>query len=146
MLEQLLALIERGVIALETIAANGTTTIKAPGADKKYKEDDKPVKKAKKEEPEDEPEEKPAKKSKKEEPEEEPAKKPRGKKKADPTAEARERIAKNALIISGGDDDDASDDFDDLLEEYEVKSVDKLDDEDVEDFDADLQDIVDKYF
>ena len=168
MFEQILNLITRGVVALETIAAhyqpagaavdpkaNGTKTSRGKA-------------KQEVEEPEDdEPEEKPAKpaargksttskvktKTVAEDEEDEPAPKSkakptaRGKKKAEPdTDELRDEIGQFAAIISGGDDDDASDEFADLLEDFEIKSVGKLDDEDVAEFHADLKEIVEKYF
>nr|DAF54281.1 MAG TPA: hypothetical protein [Siphoviridae sp. ctFRY1] len=163
MFEQILNLITRGVVALETIAKHYETQGAAVG-----KQEDKKPSKAKKEEAKDEDEEqedkKPAKKStakgkaKKEvveddddedEPEEKPAKgkgKGKAKKDADPLKEMRDEIAQYAAIIAGGDDDDANDEFDDLLESYEIKSVAKLDDEDVEDFHHDLKEIVETYF
>ena len=164
MFEQILNLITRGVVALETIAAhyqpagaavdpkaNGTKTTRGKA-------------KQEAEEPEDdEPEEKPAKpaargksttskaKTVAEDEEDEPKSKAkpaaRGKKKAEPdTDELRDEIGQFAAIISGGDDDDASDEFADLLEDFEIKSVGKLDDEDVEEFHGELKEIVEKYF
>lgn len=162
MFEQIVNLITRGVVALETIAKHYETVGAAVG-----KQEDKKPSKAKKEEAKDEDEEqedkKPAKKSaakgkaKKEvvedddedEPEEKPAKgkgKGKAKKDADPLKEMRDEIAQYAAIIAGGDDDDANDEFDDLLESYEIKSVAKLDDEDVEYFHHDLKEIVETYF
>lgn len=138
MFEQILNLITRGVVALETIAKHYETVGAAVG-----KQEDKKPSKAKKEVVEDEDDdgedEKPAKSKKA------PAK-GKGKKDADPLAEMRDEIKQYAAIIAGGDDDDANDEFDDLLEAFEIKSIAKLEDDDVEDFHKDLKEIVETYF
>ncbi|UHS64801.1 hypothetical protein P9600_gp20 [Escherichia phage vB_EcoD_Opt212] len=167
MFEQIVNLITRGVVALETIAKHYETVGAAVG-----KQEDKKPSKAKKEVVEDDDDEaedeKPAKskktpakcKAKKEVVEdddddaedEKPAKskkapaKGKGKKDADPLAEMRDEIKQYAAIIAGGDDDDANDEFDDLLEAFEIKSIAKLEDDDVEDFHKDLKEIVETYF
>lgn len=163
MFEQIVNLITRGVVALETIAKHYETVGAAVG-----KQEDKKPSKAKKEvvEDDDAEDEAPAKakkapakgKAKKEvvedednEAEEEaPAKskkaKGKGKKEADPLAEMRDEIKQYAAIIAGGDDDDANDEFDDLLDAFEIKSIAKLADDDVEDFHKDLKEIVETYF
>lgn len=74
------------------------------------------------------------------------AKNGKGKKDADPLAEMRDEIKQYAAIIAGGDDDDANDEFDDLLESFEIKSIAKLEDDDVEDFHTELKEIVETYF
>lgn len=163
MFEQIVNLITRGVVALETIAKHYETVGAAVGKqdDKKPSkakkevvedgddeaEDEKPAKakkapakgKAKKEVVEDAEDEKPAKSKKA------PAK-GKGKKDADPLAEMRDEIKQYAAIIAGGDDDDANDEFDDLLESFEIKSIAKLEDDDVEDFHTELKEIVETYF
>lgn len=163
MFEQIVNLITRGVVALETIAKHYETVGAAVGT-----QEDKKPSKAKKEvvEEDDAEDEAPAKskkapakgKAKKEvvededdEAEEEaPAKskkaKGKGKKEADPLAEMRDEIKQYAAIIAGGDDDDANDEFDDLLDAFEIKSIAKLEDDDVEDFHKDLKEIVETYF
>ena len=162
MFEQIVNLITRGVVALETIAKHYETVGAAVG-----KQEDKKPSKAKKEvvEDDDAEDEAPAKskkapakgKAKKEVveddddgDEEAPAKskkaKGKGKKDADPLAEMRDEIKQYAAIIAGGDDDDANDEFDDLLEAFEIKSIAKLEDDDVEDFHKDLKEIVETYF
>lgn len=174
MFEQIVNLITRGVVALETIAKHYETVGAAVG-----KQEDKKPSKAKPEteveddDDQDEVEDTPkAKKgaaketrskgkAKKEVVEEDddddaddvkPAKgkkapaKGKGKKDADPLAEMRDEIKQYAAIIAGGDDDDANDEFDDLLESFEIKSIAKLEDEDVEDFHKDLKEIVETYF
>lgn len=146
MFEQIVNLITRGVVALETIAKHYETVGAAVG-----KQEDKKPSKAKKEVVEDDDDEaedeKPAKSKKA------PAK---GKAKkevveddeddADPLAEMRDEIKQYAAIIAGGDDDDANDEFDDLLESFEIKSIAKLEDDDVEDFHTELKEIVETYF
>lgn len=162
MFEQIVNLITRGVVALETIAKHYETVGAAVG-----KQEDKKPSKAKKEvvEEADAEDEAPAKskkapakgKAKKEvvedddeDEEDAPSKskkaKGKGKKEADPLAEMRDEIKQYAAIIAGGDDDDANDEFDDLLESYEIKSIAKLEDDDVEDFHKDLKEIVETYF
>ncbi|CAE6408052.1 hypothetical protein vsip_49 [Escherichia phage vB_Eco_CS16] len=163
MFEQIVNLITRGVVALEVIAKHYETVGAAVG-----KQDDKKPSKAKKEVVEDgddeAEDEKPAKakkapakgKAKKEvvedddDEDEKPAKakkaKGKGKKDADPLAEMRDEIKQYAAIIAGGDDDDANDEFDDLLESFEIKSIAKLEDDDVEDFHTELKEIVETYF
>lgn len=129
MFEQIVNLITRGVVALETIAKHYETVGAAVG-----KQEDKKPSKAKKEvvEDDDDEDEKPA--------------KGKGKKDADPLAEMRDEIKQYAAIIAGGDDDDANDEFDDLLESFEIKSIAKLEDDDVEDFHKELKEIVETYF
>lgn len=134
MFEQIVNLITRGVVALETIAKHYETDGAAVG-----KQEDKKPSKAKKEDDEDAEDEKPAKAKKA------PAK-GKGKKDADPLAEMRDEIKQYAAIIAGGGDDDANDEFDDLLESFEIKSIAKLEDDDVEDFHTELKEIVETYF
>lgn len=163
MFEQIVNLITRGVVALETIAKHYETVGAAVG-----KQEDKKPSKAKKEvvEDDDAEDEAPAKtkkapakgNAKKEVVEDDddddmkPAKgkkapaKGKGKKDADPLAEMRDEIKQYAAIIAGGDDDDANDEFDDLLESFEIKSIAKLEDDDVEDFHNELKEIVETYF
>lgn len=141
MFEQIVNLITRGVVALEIIAkhyetvgaavdpkANGTTKKGKAKPETEVEDDD-----------DDADDGKPAKGKKA------PAK-GKGKKDADPLAEMRDEIKQYAAIIAGGDDDDANDEFDDLLEAFEIKSIAKLEDDDVEDFHKDLKEIVETYF
>nr|DAG74051.1 MAG TPA: hypothetical protein [Caudoviricetes sp.] len=172
MFEQIVNLITRGVVALETIAkhyetvgaavdpkANGTakkgkakpeTEVEdddqdevedTPKAKKGAAKETKSKGKAKKEVVEDEDDE-----AEEEAPAKSKKAKGKGKKEADPLAEMRDEIKQYAAIIAGGDDDDANDEFDDLLESYEIKSIAKLEDDDVEDFHKDLKEIVETYF
>lgn len=162
MFEQILNLITRGVVALEVIASHyqpsgANVDPKANGTAKKGKsKPETEVEDDDQDDVEDTPKAKKGatketkskgKKSKQEpEDEEDTPKAKKGKAKKSGEDELRDEIKQFAAIISGGDDDDASDDFADLLDEYEIKSIAKLDDEDVEDFHGDLKDIVEKYF
>ena len=168
MFEQIVNLITRGVVALEIIAkhyetAGAAVDTKANGTAKKGKaKPETEVEDDDQDEVEDTPkvkkgaakETKSKGKAKKEVVEDDDAeddapaksKKGKGKKDADPLAEMRDEIKQYAAIIAGGDDDDANDEFDDLLESYEIKSIAKLEDDDVEDFHKDLKEIVETYF
>lgn len=168
MFEQIVNLITRGVVALETIAKHYETVgaavdPKANGTAKKGKaKPETEVEDDDQDEVEDTPkakkgaakETKSKGKSKKEvveddddeDAEDEKPAKGKGKKDADPLAEMRDEIKQYAAIIAGGDDDDANDEFDDLLESFEIKSIAKLEDDDVEDFHKELKEIVETYF
>lgn len=162
MLDKILVLLERFVVAHELIAANSarttvteqvgnvSLTVTKPSdkedAQTKTTRGRKPA--AKKEEPEDdEPEEKaPAKKRAGKT--EAPAKTTRGKKGGDKRAAIAE-MAKAVVEGDGLDEDDADallDDFDDLLEDFEVKKVADLDDDQVEEFHDALKEIIEKYY
>lgn len=162
MLDKILVLLERFVVAHELIAANSRPLTREGSAlDKladdavKTGKDDTPAKAtrgrkqaAKKEEPEDdEPEEKaPAKKRAGKT--EAPAKTTRSKKGGDKRAAIAE-MAKVVVEGDGLDEDDADallDDFDDLLEDFEVKKVADLDDDQVEEFHDALKEIIEKYY
>ncbi|EEH8063303.1 hypothetical protein G3R67_003443 [Salmonella enterica subsp. enterica serovar Agona] len=165
-LEKFLALVERFVVAHELIAANSaksksvgaltvdvsTTGVEAVNA---------ALEAAKKElnvEGEDVVDTKPAKAKPDtegdlddEEPEEKPKRKPRqAKPKEEPkgpdVAELREEIKTIAKAIAAGDSDECADKFDELLEDYKVRTVTKLADEDVEAFHKDAAKLVGKYY
>lgn len=163
MLDQFLALLERFVVAHELIAANsGKAKDEFDEAREIVKKNDEakngsaPAKTTrtrkapvKEEEPEDdEPEEKapPKKRASKSEA---PAKTGRGKSKGpDLRAEIGE-MAKKAVEGDDLEDDDADDlvdKFDDLLEEFEVKNVKELDDDQVADFHKELKAIIEEYY
>ncbi|HFQ8331068.1 TPA: hypothetical protein ACHSV6_004711 [Escherichia coli] len=154
MFEQIVNLITRGVVALETIAKHYETAGAAVGKQEAKKAPAKGKAKEEVVEDDDAEDEAPAKtkkapakgKAKKEAVEEEAPAKGKGKKDADPLKEIRDEIKQYAAIIAGGDDDDANDEFDDLLEEFEIKSVAKLEDDDVEEFHQELKEIVETYF
>lgn len=86
-----------------------------------------------------------------EEPEEKPKRKPRqAKQKDEPkgpdVAKLREEIKTIAKAIAAGDSDECADKFDELLEDYKVRTVTKLADEDVEAFHKDATKLVGKYY
>ncbi|EAW4195720.1 hypothetical protein FFV02_22965 [Salmonella enterica] len=154
MLETIIKLLERFVVAHELIAANSakqsaTLTvdnhitkpieIKVEGEDVI---DTKP-------EPEDDLDD--------EEPEEKPKqKRTRGQSikaaaeattpKGTDVAKLREEIRTIAKAIAVGDSDECADKFDELLEDYKVRTVNKLADEDVEAFHKDATKLVGKYY
>ncbi|EEJ2380097.1 hypothetical protein YJ25_004401 [Salmonella enterica subsp. enterica] len=152
-LEKFLALVERFVVAHELIAANSakqpaTVTVannttkpielKVEGEDVI---DTKPTKA--KPEPEDDLDD--------DEPEEKPKRKPRQVKQKDEpkgpdVAKLREDIKTIAKAIAAGDSDECADKFDELLEDYKVRTVTKLADEDVEAFHKDATKLVGKYY
>nr|DAH52825.1 MAG TPA: hypothetical protein [Caudoviricetes sp.] len=155
-LEKFLALVERFVVAHELIAANsakpkyeGPLTgeqlvsggIKELPVEGEDVIDTKPAKA--KPEPEDdmddeEPEEKPKRKPRQAKPKEEP--------KGPDVAALREDIKTIAKAIAAGDSDECADKFDELLEDYKVRTVTKLADEDVEAFHKDATKLVGKYY
>lgn len=154
-LDKILALLERFVVAHELIAANSakTTLIEKVGDVVRAEEkviavgdggSEKAVKggnKPKQEEDDladDEPEEKPK------------TRKPRATKpKAEPEPDLdklREEIEVMAKHIGSGDSDDCADELDDLLDEYDARSVKKLKDLQVQEFHKELKAIVAKYY
>lgn len=154
MLDKFLALLERFVVAQELIAANSAKqpaeminkqtatdeTLKEEATDD-AKEEAVKSKKAKPEEDDladDEPEEKTK------------TRKPRATKpKAEPEPDLdklREEIEVMAKHIGSGDSDDCADELDDLMDEYDVRSVKKLGDLQVQEFHKELKAIVAKYY
>lgn len=157
MLETIIKLLERFVVAHELIAANSAkqsatltidnhitkpVEIKVEGEDEDVI-DTKP-------EPEDD-------LADDEEPEEKPKqKRTRGqsikaaaeatKPKGPDVAKLREDIKTIAKAIAAGDSDECADKFDELLEDYKVRTVTKLADEDVEAFHKDATKLVGKYY
>ena len=156
MLDKFLALLERFVVAHELIAANSgnkktsvgelTVDVTTTGVETVKKELDKALKeveeaKAKPEEDDladEAPEEKPK------------TRKPRQTKpKAEPEPDLdklREEISVMAKHIGSGDSDDCADELDDLMDEYDVRSVKKLGDLQVQEFHKELKAIVAKYY
>ena len=159
MLDKFLALLERFVVAHELIAANSAkqTIVEAVGnvvraeekvacggvgPDGAFTVDNKTGKKIKVEVEDDladdEPEEKPK------------TRKPRATKpKAEPEPDLdklREEIEVMAKHIGSGDSDDCADELDDLLDEYDARSVKKLKDLQVQEFHKELKAIVAKYY
>ena len=147
-LDKILALLERFVVAHERIAANSakTTLIEKVGdvvtAIEAPVEKEQQKAKAKPEEDDladdDEPEEKPK------------TRKPRtAKPKAEPEPDLdnlREEISVMAKHIGSGDSDDCADELDDLMDEYDARSVKKLKDLQVQEFHKELKAIVAKYY
>lgn len=157
MLDKFLALLERFVVAHELIAANSAKTtliekvgdvVRAEeklavetvpvGASKVYADGVKPNPEAEDDLADDEPEEKPK------------TRKPRATKpKAEPEPDLdklREEIEVMAKHIGSGDSDDCADELDDLLDEYDARSVKKLKDLQVQEFHKELKAIVAKYY
>lgn len=156
MLYKFLALLERFVVAHELIAANSAkqsievdaAAVKQHIVDsvnkgaigeaiKAFKGGDKP-KPEEDDLADDEPEEKPK------------TRKPRATKpKAEPEPDLdklREEIEVMAKHIGSGDSDDCADELDDLLDEYDARSVKKLKDLQVQEFHKELKAIVAKYY
>lgn len=151
MLEKMLVLLERFVVAHELIAANSakTTLIEKVGdvvraeetvAEPEQKATAKRTRTTKpKAAPEPEPEQ--------EEDEEAPKPKAKAKAKEMPDLDTlRDEIKTMATHIAEGDSDECADEFDDLLEDFKVRTVTKLADDDVEDFHAEAKKIVAKYY
>lgn len=151
MLDKFLVLLERFVVAHELIAANSVKhTYDGPlmgeGPDIKVSggvTPEGPVIVVSKPEPEDDLDD--------EEPEEKPKRKPRQAKpkeesKGPDVAKLREEIKTIAKAIAAGDSDECADKFDELLEDYKVRTVTKLADEDVEAFLKEATKLVGKYY
>lgn len=58
----------------------------------------------------------------------------------------KEEIKTIAKHIAAGDDDDCANDFDDLLEDFKVRTVTKLADDDIEEFHKAAKKLVAKYY
>lgn len=151
MLEKMLVLLERFVVAHELIAANSakpaaviSQVVSGPAAPEAAEPEPKaPTKRGRpaksKAEPEPEPEQE----------EEEEAPKTKAKAKAKEAADIdtlRDEIKTMATHIAEGDSDECADEFDDLLEDFKVRTVTKLADDDVEEFHAEAKKIVSKYY
>lgn len=136
MLETIIKLLERFVVAHELIAANSakTTLIEKVGdvvhAVEKSTGGDKPQ--------DEETEDKPAKKTR--------APRKAAEPKGPDLDKLRDEIKTIAKAIAAGDSDDCADKFDDLLDEYHVRTVTKLPDEDIESFHKSAKTLVGKYY
>lgn len=154
MLETIIKLLERFVVAHELIAANSAKqpaeminkqtgsgeTLKEEATDN-AKEETAKSKKAKPEEDDladdDEPEEKPKRKPRQTKPKAEP----------EPDLnKIRDELVMMAQHIGSGDSDECDNEFQDLLDEYDVRSVKKLGDLQVQEFHKELKAIVAKYY
>jgi len=156
MLEKFLVLLERFVVAHELIAANskrevfeatlGETAKDAVAGSESVKKAVKEVatkkaapKKASKPEPEDEDLED----------DEPPVKKETKKKAAKPEVDLSELRAEIKMMVAAiveEDDDQCTDEFDDMMDEFEVRNINKIHDEDVVEFHAELKKLVARYF
>lgn len=147
MLDKFLELLERFVVAHELIAANSAKPVAVLGevaaAPEAAEPEQKPAaKRTRTTKPKAAPEPEP-------EQEEEEAPKTKAKAKAKEAADIdtlREEIKTMATHIAEGDSDECADEFDDLLEDFKVRTVTKLADDDVEEFHAEAKKIVSKYY
>ena len=148
MLEKMLVLLERFVVAHELIAANSVraTGLVGEAAEQEAAaapEQKAPAKRGRPAKPKAAPEPEP------EQDEEEvrittpKSRKDKGEKDLDTM---REEIKTMATHIAEGDSDECADEFDDLLEDFKVRTVTKLADDDVEEFHAEAKKIVSKYY
>lgn len=151
MLDKFLELLERFVVAHELIAANSakpdaviSQVVSGPAAPEAAEPEQKAsTKRTRAAKPKAAPEPEP------EQEEEEEAPKTKAKAKAKETADIdtlREEIKTMATHIAEGDSDECADEFDDLLEDFKVRTVTKLADDDVEEFHAEAKKIVSKYY
>ena len=147
MLDKFLVLLERFVVAHELIAANSVRVTglagEAAAPEVAEPEQKAPAKCTRATKPKAAPEPEP------EQEEEEEAPKPKAKAKAKETPDLdtlREEIKTMATHIAEGDSDECADEFDDLLEDFKVRTVTKLADDDVEEFHAEAKKIVSKYY
>lgn len=147
MLDKFLVLLERFVVAHELIAANSVRVTglagEAAAPEVAEPEQKAPAKRTRATKPKAAPEPEP------EQEEEEEAPKPKAKAKAKETQDLdtlREEIKTMATHIAEGDSDECADEFDDLLEDFKVRTVTKLADDDVEEFHAEAKKIVSKYY
>lgn len=161
MLETIIKLLERFVVAHELIAANSAQrqvstetlakAVAAPYGNKELPVEGEDVIDTKAypgsasklhdlpaDQDDDEPEEKPKRKPRQAKPKEET--------KGQDVAKLREEIKTIAKAIAAGDSDECADKFDELLEDYKVRTVTKLADEDVEAFHKDATKLVGKYY
>lgn len=153
MLDKFLVLLERFVVAHELIAANSAKpdavirqVVSGPAATPEAAEPEQkaPAKRTRAAKPKAAPEPEPE-----QEEEEAEAPKPKAKAKAKEAANIdtlRDEIKTMATHIAEGDSDECADEFDDLLEDFKVRTVTKLNDDDVEDFHAEAKKIVAKYY
>ena len=152
MLEKMLVLLERFVVAHELIAANSakpgaviSQVVSGPAANDEVVEPEQkaPAKRTRTAKPKAAPE------PELEQEEEEvrittpKSRKDKGEKDLDTL---RDEIKTMATHIAEGDSDECADEFDDLLEDFKVRTVTKLNDDDVEEFHAEAKKIVSKYY
>lgn len=153
MLDKFLVLLERFVVAHELIAANSAKPVAvasevAAAPEAAEPEQKAPAKRPRTAKPKAAPEPEPEPEPEQEE-EEEEAPKPKAKAKAKEATDLdtlRDEIKTMATHIAEGDSDECADEFDDLLEDFKVRTVTKLADDDVEEFHAEAKKIVSKYY
>lgn len=155
MLDKFLVLLERFVVAHELIAANSAKPVAVRGelvggssgsADVAEPEQKAPAKRTRTAKPKAAPEPEPEQEEEPEEEQEAPKPKAGGKKVVHDLTVLRDEIKTMATHIAEGDSDECADEFDDLLEDFKVRTVTKLADDDVEDFHAEAKKIVSKYY
>lgn len=164
MLEKFLVLLERFVVAHELIAAyskrevfDATLGETVYFSEEETKEKMDKFVEEKKKEVKAAPKKAAPKKASKPEPEEEdlndeeeePVKKDTKKKAAKPEvdlSELRAEIKMMSAAIVEEDDDQCTDEFDDMMDEFEVRNINKIHDEDVVEFHAELKKLVARYF
>ena len=158
MLEKMLVLLERFVVAHELIAANSAKPAvydgpvvggASGGAEAAEPEQKAPAKRTRAAKPKAAPEPEPEQEEEQEEEQEAPKPKAKAKAKAKEATDIdtlREEIKTMATHIAEGDSDECADEFDDLLEDFKVRTVTKLADDDVEEFHAEAKKIVSKYY
>lgn len=152
MLDKFLVLLERFVVAHELIAANSakpaaviSPVVSGPAAPEAAEPEQKPAaKRTRTAKPKAAPE------PELEQEEEEEvrittpkSRKDKGEKDLDTL---RDEIKTMATHIAEGDSDECADEFDDLLEDFKVRTVTKLADDDVDEFHAEAKKIVSKYY
>lgn len=146
MLDKFLVLLERFVVAHELIAANSAKPVAVVGEvaaapEVAEPEQKAPAKRTRATKPKAAPEPEP------EQEEEAPKPKAKAQAKSEPDLDTlREEIKTMATHIAEGDSDECADEFDDLLEDFKVRTVTKLTDDDVEEFHAEAKKIVSKYY
>lgn len=152
MLEKMLVLLERFVVAHELIAANSAkpvAVVNEAAAEETVAEPEQkaPAKRTRAAKPKAAPEPEPEPEQEEEQEAPKPKAKAKAKAKEAPDLDTlRDEIKTMATHIAEGDSDECADEFDDLLEDFKVRTVTKLADDDVEEFHAEAKKIVAKYY
>lgn len=148
MLDKFLVLLERFVVAHELIAANsvrvtGLAGEVAAAPEAAEPEQKAPAKRTRTTKPKAAPEPEPEQEAEEVRITTPKSRKDKGEKDLDTL---REEIKTMVTHIAEGDSDECADEFDDLLEDFKVRTVTKLNDDDVEEFHAEAKKIVSKYY
>lgn len=157
MLETILKLLERFVVAHELIAANSgnkktsvgelTVDVTTTGVETVKKELDKALKEVEEAKAKPEEDDLADNEAQDEKPKTRKPRQPKPKAEPEPDLDKlREEIEVMAKHIGSGDSDDCADELDDLLDEYDARSVKKLKDLQVQEFHKELKAIVAKYY